>query len=516
MYPQTVTFAGNDTLAINMNPTAKDIIERSVKQAARLFHEGNLHDCQLLIGHTLQADPFNDEALQIAGLLKLRVGESADAVSLLEMARETAPSNPDHHNNLALAYSKVGRYAEAVACLREALAMAPGRQVFWVNLGVQLRHLANTKTPDAREVMMKEAEEAVLKAIEIKPDYAQAHASLGSLYAEQKMLPQAAVCYEKALSIDPAMSGVHVDLSYMYFLQGDFDKAWPHYEYRMQHYPQASRWEKVFPTSKRWDGKTPLDDKTVIVFCEQGCGDAIHFARYIPLVKAGKLLICCHDPLRGLMSQFGETYSMGAKTPAYDVSIPIMSLPLLLGKQQPAVPYITMPQPAAGMESYAKTFNVGLCWAGNPQHPGDRFRSIPLREFVPLGMEGVTLFSLQKDYRPRKYHDSDEIVDLCKDGPKIVDLSPLLTTFNDTANFVAAMDLVISVDTAVMHLAGALGRETWALIPYNPDWRWGLEGSSTPLYPSVELFRQSEKNDWRSVMGRIGARLRDKAKPATI
>lgn len=501
----------NNILGYNMdNPT--EMIDKCVKQAARLFHEGNLAACQLLTSQTLRVDPHNDEALQIAGLLKLRTGDAAEAVFLLEEARSVKPDNPDHHNNLALAYSKVGRYDDAVLATRDAIRMAPGRQIFWINFAVQLRNKANAHPiPNAeREAYLAEAEIALHKAIEINPSAA-AYAHWGSLCAEKRNMTEAVEKFQKALELDPTSSGVHVDLSYVYFLMGDAEKGWPHYEHRMKHYPQAGRWEKVFPSSQRWDGKTPLEDKKVCVFAEQGCGDAIHFARYLPLLKARKLFICCHDPLKELMSQFGETYGMGQKAPVYDVSIPIMSLPYLLGSPDTAHPYLDMPTPAAGMESYKDTFNVGICWAGNPQHPGDRFRSVPLREFTTLSMPGVTLFSLQKDYRPRKYHDSNEVIDLCKDGPKIVDLSSLLTSFTDTTKFIAAMDLVISVDTAVLHLAGAMGKTAWGLLPYNPDWRWGLSDDVTkPLYPSVKLYRQAEKNDWRSVLGRMGCDLRTK------
>lgn len=493
-------------------PTTAEIIQKGVKQAARLFHEGNLSACQLLISQLLRVDKRNDEALQIAGLLKLRIGEGQAAIPLLEEARAINPENPDHHNNLALAYSRAGRYDDAIKCLDTATMMAPGRQVFWVNYAVQLRNKANHDLAN-REAYLDKAHSFLFKAIELNPT-ATAHANLGSLHAERQDMPRAIEQFKKALEIDPTLAGVHVDLSYVYFLMGDFNSGWEHYEYRMKHYPQATRLEKVFPSAKRWDGKTPLEDKTVVVFCEQGCGDSIHFARYLPLLRAKKLVIWCHDPLKGILSQFGETIGMGEKPPVYDVSIPIMSLPYLLGDPEVPTPYINPPKPAAGMESYANTLNVGIVWAGNPQHPGDRFRSIPLQEFMPLSMPGVTLFSLQKDYRPRKYHDSDEVIDLCKDGPKVVDLSPLLSTFTDTANFIAAMDIIVTVDTAVLHLAGAIGKKTIALLPYSPDWRWGLTGDTTPLYPSVELFRQPEKGDWRSVMGKVGMRLREMIKPA--
>jgi tetratricopeptide (TPR) repeat protein len=491
--------------------TMNEIIQKGVKQAARLFHDGNLPACQLLVSQLLRADPDNDEALQIAGLLKLRIDEGPAAISFLEKARKSNPENPDHHNNLALGYSRVGRYDDAINCLESATTMAPGRQVFWVNYAVQLRNKANQDLVN-REVHLNKAQEFLFKAIELNPT-ASAHANLGSLYAERKDMVKAVEQYNKALEIDSTLAGVHVDLSYVHFLMGNFKEAWEHYEYRMKHYPQASRLEKVFPSSKRWNGKTNLEDKTVVVFCEQGCGDAIHFARYLSLLHAKRLIIWCHEPLKGILSEFGETVGMGEKIPAYDVSIPIMSLPYLLSDPVVKTPYIECPPPAIGMESYKDTFNIGIVWSGNPQHPGDRFRSIPVKEFATLAIPGVTLFSLQKDYRPRKYHDSDEVVDLCKDGPKTVDLSPLLNTFTDTANFISAMDLIVSVDTAVLHLASAMGKKTWGLIPYSPDWRWGYESRTTQLYPSLELFRQPNKGDWCSVMGEVGMRIRELVKP---
>ncbi len=491
-----------------MTSTEQNWIDKSVKQAARLLHEGNFAACNLLIGQTLKIDPTNDEALQVIGLLKLRIGDAKEAVELLEKARSINPANPDHHNNLALAYSRQGRYDTAIKCLDDAIQMAPGRQIFWINLAVQLRNKANSVNCPNREELLAKAEESIQKALEISPDTATAYANMGSLCAERQDMERAAVLFNKALELDPTLSGVHVDLSYVYFLMGDFKKGWTHYEHRMQHYPQAARWEKVFPLNRRWDGKTPLEDKTVCVFCEQGCGDAIHFARYLPLLKVGKLVIFCHEPLKELFAQFGEIYVMGQKTPTYDVSIPIMSLPFLLDAPETSDIYLNKPD-MADLSSYAGNLKVGICWAGNPQHPGDRFRSISLQEFVPLARPGVTLFSLQKDYRPRKYHDVEEVIDLCKDGPKVIDLSPMLNNFNDTARFMTGMDLVISVDTAILHLAGAMGIKTWGLLPYSPDWRWGLHGSTTPLYPTIELFRQSNKNDWQSVMKEIAKRLKE-------
>lgn len=482
----------------------KKMIEKSVKQATRLFHEGNLAACQLLIEQTLKVEPHNDEALQIAGLLKLRTGNTLDAITLLQKARSNNAENPDHHNNLALAYSRVGKYDEAMQCAKTAISMAPGRQVFWTNYGVQLRNKACAKPipENERNELLNECEKAFMKALEINSNSTSTMSNLASLYAERHDMKVAAEWFEKALTIDDSLSGIHVDLSYVYFLNGENKKAWKHYEHRMAHYPQANRWEKVFPSSKRWDGQTSLEDKIVLVFCEQGCGDSIHFARYLSLLKTKKTLICCHEPLKELLSQFGETYEMGQKSPQYDISIPIMSLPFLLNDPKTKNSYIEAPKPA-NLSKYDQTLKIGICWAGNPQHPGDRFRSIPLNFLSVLSSPKHTLFSLQKDYRPRKYHDGEEAIDLCSNGPKIIDLSYMMSNFEETAKYIMAMDLVVSVDTAILHLTGSLGKKGCALLPYSPDWRWGLKGEKTDLYPSLTLLRQPEKNDWNSVIKKL-------------
>ena len=167
-----------------------DMIKKSVQQAARLFHDGNLAACQLLIGQTLRIDSNNDEALQIAGLLKLRTGDTKDAVVFLEDARSINPNNPDHHNNLALAYSRMGKYDAAVICLQDALKMAPARQIFWINMAVQLRNQANIAGRADREELLNESEAALHKAMEIGPESTSAYANLGSLLAERHDLEE--------------------------------------------------------------------------------------------------------------------------------------------------------------------------------------------------------------------------------------------------------------------------------------------------------------------------------------
>lgn len=492
-------------------PGILDLYKTAAQQAARLFQEGRLHECHLLVSQLIKADPNNDDAQQIAGLLKLRSGDSHAAIPYLESATEINPANADHYNNLALGYGRIGRYKDAISVLETGIRIAPSRPILYTNLAVQLRNLANSSEENAfrRDELIRQAEEALNTALVLNPQQIQAHVNLGSLNAERHKMDEAEKCYLRALEIDPTQSSLHVDLSYVYFLKGEWDKAWPHYEHRRWHYPQSARWESIFPPARRWVQGIPLEEKTLCVFCEQGCGDALHFARYLTMFDKNRLVIYCHDPLVRLMSQFGEAYPFSGKVPPHDLAVSIMSLPNLVGETS-RQPYLTATR--ADTSSYDHTFKIGLCWAGNPQHPGDRFRSIPLSKFAGLKMADVTLFSLQKDYRPRKYHDAEEVVDLCKSGPKMIDLSASLTDFEDTARFIMSMDLVITVDTAVLHLAGTLGKETWALIPFNPDWRWGLTEPSTPLYSNVTLFRQPAKHDWNTVLADISCRLQERLK----
>jgi hypothetical protein len=242
------------------------------------------------------------------------------------------------------------------------------------------------------------------------------------------------------------------------------------------------------------------------LYCEQGIGDLIQFFRFIPLLKDKNICIAVPESLQSLIKQnIDATIKTVFSPEEYDYHCSMISLPFLLGDNEyHAVAYLHC-EKKANLENYSE-LKIGIAWAGNPQHPGDRTRSCKLEYFKKLqDIPNVKLFSLQKETSPRKYMGEQKEIDLTAncEGMGVVDLSAFINNFEDTASFINAMDLVISVDTSILHLAGALGKKTWALIPYNPDWRWGIESDTTQWYQNMKLYRQGNSSDWNDVFAKI-------------
>jgi hypothetical protein len=277
---------------------------------------------------------------------------------------------------------------------------------------------------------------------------------------------------------------------------------------------------------KRWKGE-PLEGKTIILFGEQGLGDTIQFSRYVKQLKrlgAGKVIVHCADTLNSVIgrvegvdevlnkdidtSQEGFTITMtDSLLPDYDYQCCTMSLPYILKDfNLDGRPYLKPKATLKTKESYPDTFNIGIAWAGSPAHPNDAFRSVHLKYFEGLSrIPGVRLFNLQVNKQVHAYENGKRTIDFTEGGGNVrmVDMTPMITNFEDSATVITGLDLVISVDTALVHLAGALGVPCWVLLCYNPDWRWGIEGDATEWYDSLRLYRQSKKGDWESPFRKV-------------
>jgi hypothetical protein len=307
-------------------------------------------------------------------------------------------------------------------------------------------------------------------------------------------------------------------LAYSYHLEKDWKKGFEEYEYRFKYFRQLVYYKTAYPQEKRWiKGQNPVN-KRVILYCEQGAGDSIHFVRYAKFVKnlGNHVILHCPESLRGILGRVegvDETFcrdivhNKGEEFPEYDVHCSIMSLPYLLDNYEiSGEPYLK-PLNTYQMkeqENYANTFNIGITWAGSPAHPNDRGRSMALKYFKPIAdIPNVKLFNLQIDLRQRKYKYDPDFFDYTDNVDfSVVDMRPYIQHFDDTATIITGLDLVICVDTALVHLAGGLGVPCWMLIPWNPDWRWGISGETTEWYNSVRLFRQNKPNDWAELMER--------------
>jgi hypothetical protein len=387
---------------------------------------------------------------------------------------ELRPGFAEAHTNLGLALVDQGAIEEAVVCYRRSLEIAPGSAEAHNNLAVAYR----------RQAELDAAVSAARRALEIRPAYAEAHNNLGIFL-------------------------LHL---------GRYEEGWREFEHRLQCATSPRHFSKPRGQGERVEGRT------LLIHWEQGYGDALQFARYAPLVRersgAERVILETHPGMARLLAQSSgwnaEIVSNLAddetRLPPFDCQVPLMSLPLALGIFEP------LPMTAAYVHADpelrqewrqrlgdSSRKRVGLVWAGSTEHKGDRLRSIPPEKLRPLTqIQGLEIYSLQ--IGPTAV-DTQRLR-----AAGLIDLTEHIHDFADTAALVAELDLVISVDTAVAHLAGAMGREVWTLLPFPSDWRWGLSSDTTPWYPTMRLFRQPHPGDWDAVVESGAKELKRNAK----
>lgn len=424
-----------------------------------------------------------------------------DAEAAYRRALRLQPDSSEGHNNLALLLMEQGRLSEAEAAFQRALYYRPefGEAVY--NLSCLLKNMGR----------MDESAALCERALRLMPDYAEAHNHWAVLTLLSGFLDAAETACRRALLANPAHKDAAWNLSLIALLQGNFDAGWDAYEFR---------WEAALKPYLRtfsqplWDGRA-FRGQTLLIHCEQGSGDCLQFIRYLPLLKplGGRVLLECPT---GLTRLFAGVHGIdaiipkGERLPDFDCYCPLLSLPSRFGTRLESIPAQTpyLKTPAEALESApaltaqaGTTLKVGLVWAGNPGHSNDLNRSIGFDVLWPLlAVPGITWVILQKERRPEHFEAL-----AARHGW----LDPLdgVGDFADTAAIVQQLDLVIGVDTAVIHLAGALGKTTWALIPVNPDWRWMLEREDSPWYPSMRLFRQARRHAWPDVIEQAAAAL---------
>ncbi len=425
---------------------------------------------------------------------------------MYERALAMEPNSAEVRSNLGVALKHVGRLDEAkthlqqaIAMYERALAMEPNSAEVRSNLGATLKHVGR----------LDEAKTHLQQAIALKPDFASAYNSLDVVLQEQLKLQEAMGYYRHAIALNPDAVKSRFRLGMCLLLLQDFQQKFVEYEWRWRMEPQTPEKRLGKPL---WDG-SPLAGKTILLHTEQGHGDAIQFVRYAPLVAqrgAGKVILETYPALRRLfttVSLVQEVVVKGESLPAFDVQVPLMSLPRILGTTIETIP-ARIPYLYAEEKDAVKCIllrregevKVGIVWAVNAKSPTASKRSCPVSLFLELSqIPGISLYSLQKEHT--------DILD----GAPIQDLKEHLHDFADTAAVISQLDLVISVDTSVAHLAGALGKPVWVLLPFSPDWRWFLDRSDSPWYPTMRLFRQTKLGDWPSVFAQVKAALTAKS-----
>lgn len=419
-----------------------------------------------------------------------------DALASFDRALALRPELVEALTNRGNALNGLKRYDEALASYDRAIVCQPTHAGAHYNRGTTLHE-------------MRRHDEALAsydRAIALQPDYTEAFSNRGATLWELKRHDEALASYDRAIALQPNFPEAHWNAASLRLLTGDFERGWAEYEWRWK-YKTMARAMRNFARAQ-WGGE-PIVGKTILLHSEQGLGDAIQFCRYAPLVAArgARVILEVDRRLQELMSSLdgvAQVLSLGAALPEFGVHCPLLSLPrafhTLLETIPSRTPYLRAPServmkwntrlgPKHGLR-------VGLIWSGNPAHHRDQVRSIELSTLAPLLDADAKFFSLQKDARPA------DAAALAKRGD-VIQIADELNDFSDTAAVMAQLDLIISVDTSTVHLAGALGRPVWILLPYLPDWRWLLDRDTSPWYPTARLFRQDETRRWDSVIPRV-------------
>lgn len=456
--------------------------------------QGSLEAAVQSLRRALDLEPKLAAAHVNLGNILMRQGESEAAAEAYRKTLDIDPDFAQAHNGLGAVMLAQGQLDEAETAFRRALKLNPDHAETHNNLGNLLR----------AQGKFDAAVESFGHALARRPDMVEAHANLGNALKSRGDMEGAVASFRRALDIDPENAETHWNLAQVLLLQGRFREGWPEYDWRTKCSDFRSMiWNVDGP---KWDGGD-LQGKTILLYAEQGLGDTLQFVRYARGIaaKGGEVVVKCPPALSRLVQTapgVARVVSRIDRSVPYDVQASLISLPHILGTEEetiPAdVPYLHLPAGETPPLEQVEGLKIGIGWSGNPEHKNDKNRSIDLGLFAPLlDTEGCTFYSLQVGERRR-----DIVLNGMEGG--LIDLGGDLNDFADTAAVMDQMDLIISVDTSIAHLAGALARPVWTLLPFVPDWRWMLERGDTPWYPTMRLFRQQTPGDWPGVFSGVG------------
>ena len=551
-----------------LSPKRLREIEETLRQSWQFQQQGRVAEAEAGYRAVLALKPNQFDALHLLGLLHYSRGEHAEALRLVAAALKTRPDYPDALSNLGIilhalnrgaealenfdralknkpnsaeihanrgnAMIQLRRHADAVACFDRALTLMPNYALAHYNRGNALLALdrldealadfnaalgPNPNWPEALNnrgnvlIRLGRTAEAMADyeaALKLQPGQPDTLGNIGNALNVLGRPREALAMLEQALAARPAFPVAHYNAAMTRILLGDYKAGWAEYEWRWQtpwFYPQRRGFEAPL-----WLGDAALDGKTILLHAEQGFGDMIQFARYVPMVAARgeKVVLEMPEPVMPLMAGLpgvSEMIAKGSPPPSIDFHCPLMSLPHAFGTELETVPvdipYLAVP--ADRVAKFADTLTalksprVGLVWSGRQTHHNDMNRSLALETLAPLVEIPCSFVSLQRDLREGDAAALSQF--------PILHLGDRLADFADTAAAISQLDLLISVDTSVAHLAGALGKPVWTLLPHAPDFRWMLERSDSPWYPSMRLFRQQVASDWAFVIADIKAAL---------
>lgn len=492
-----------------------------------LQHEGHYTEAIKYYNKALQLDPNRIEALCNSGNALRKTGDNRQAIARYQKVLAVNPNLPEVLNNLGLSYQLQKQHDAAKACFQKSISLSPDYFEAHNNLGNLFRETSDFQaaleqyfralslSPENTSVNYNiglllqlnnkdnEAESYYKKAVEHHPPIADAYSNLGKYYQDRNLPDLAISHYDKAIALDPEHFDARFNRSLSLLSTGKFEEGWEAYEWRFK----RDGWRKVYPhrlEGPKWDG-SEFKDKTLFIHSEQGFGDTIWFARYLSQVKSlgGRVVFETRPELMELLQNtvpVDQLIPMSFETPTqvpYDFHTPLMSLARLLKTNVDNIPSNTpyIVAPPGKRDHWSKRidrsgFNIGLVWAAKSTN--DHGRSCRLDHFLPLfDLENIHIYGLQKG------EDASQADNFPAD---IINLAPEFENFADTAGAIDCLDLVISVDTSVAHLAGAMAKPVWVLLPFDADWKWFMDRQDSPWYPTMRLFRQPQPDDWAAAV----------------
>lgn len=473
------------------------------ERALALLGEGRHEEAVAHFDRVLALDPRHAEAWCGRAISRRQLRQHEAAIADYGQAIALKPGFYKAHNNLGVLLQVMARPRDAIASYERAIAANPRYVRAWINRGNAFLELQDPQSALA----------SYEQAMALDPHNAEIFSNRGVTLHQLGRLDEAIASHEQAVALQPERAEGHWNLGNALLLAGDLRRGWQEYEWRWRHSGLKLLARRETPAQPLWSGQPPLQGKTLLLQAEQGLGDTLQFCRYARLAaeRGARVLLEVQTPLHGVLQGLDGVAAVltpAAPLPSLDYRCPLLSLPHAFGTTVDRVPWSGpyIHAESQKVEAWRQRLGeqrlprIGLVWSGSPKHKGDRQRSIPLHTLLPLLGDSFEWISLQKDVReidaavlaarPRLRHFGDELAD-----------------FSDTAALCELMDLVISVDTSVAHLAGAMGRPLWLLLPRVPDWRWLLNRDDSPWYPTARLFRQPVRGDWASVLTAVGRAL---------
>jgi tetratricopeptide (TPR) repeat protein len=508
--------------------------DAALRQALGLHQAGRSGEAIALLQQLLAADARLCPALNILAIIHYQRSEHEQSLHCSSRSLAVEPRQAQTLNNSGLALHELQRYDEALAAYDRAVALNPGYGGAHCNRGITLlalkqpqQALASHERAVALEPKLAyahynhglalealdrydEALAAYDRALALEPRLARAWCNRGYLLHQRNRHAEALACYDRAIALDPQCHEAWFNKACVKLVLGEYAEGWSLFERRRQ--TLQYRVMRVF-AEPLWLGETPLAGKTILLHPEEGLGDTLQFCRYVPAVAAlgAEVILQAQPALLPLLSTLAGSPRLvrwGAEPPRFDLHCPLMSLPHALRQVVDGIPapasYLAADpvKTATWRERLGarQGLRVGLAWSGSTTHVHDSQRSLPLAALRPLLRQGVEFHALHKEIRAADRSVLPQLEGLTTHEQALAD-------FSDTAALVEQMDLVLTVDTSVAHLAGALGKPVWIMLPFAPDFRWLLDREDSPWYPRARLFRQGARGDWSGVLARVAAEL---------